>query len=82
MVGHTRHEQRLLTALSGMLGEITEAQPEARKPVQVSEGERPAPPHADRETTRTAPAESQAEAQLVDEGWNGPMPSFLSFRAD
>ena len=26
MVGHTRHEQRLLTALSGMLGEVTEAQ--------------------------------------------------------
>jgi para-nitrobenzyl esterase len=26
MVGHTRHEQRLLTAVSGMLGEITEAQ--------------------------------------------------------
>ncbi|HET7278202.1 MAG TPA: carboxylesterase family protein [Dermatophilaceae bacterium] len=26
MVGHTRHEQRLLTALSGRLGEITEAQ--------------------------------------------------------
>jgi para-nitrobenzyl esterase len=26
MVGHTRHEQRLLTALSGKLGEITEAQ--------------------------------------------------------
>ncbi len=26
MVGHTRHEQRLLTALSGMLGQITEAQ--------------------------------------------------------
>ena len=26
MVGHTRHEQRLLTALSGMLGTITEAQ--------------------------------------------------------
>ncbi len=26
MVGHTRHEQRLLTALSGMLGEITEEQ--------------------------------------------------------
>ena len=26
MVGHTRHEQRLLSALSGMLGEVTEAQ--------------------------------------------------------
>ena len=26
LVGHTRHEQRLLTALSGMLGEITEDQ--------------------------------------------------------
>ena len=26
LVGHTRHEQRLLTALGGMLGEITEAQ--------------------------------------------------------
>ena len=26
MVGHTRHEQRLLTALSGLLGEITEEQ--------------------------------------------------------
>ena len=26
MVGHTRHEQRLLTALSGMLGAITQAQ--------------------------------------------------------
>ena len=26
MVGHTRHEQRLLTALSGLLGEITQAQ--------------------------------------------------------
>ena len=26
MVGHTRHEQRLLTAVSGMLGEITPAQ--------------------------------------------------------
>jgi para-nitrobenzyl esterase len=26
MVGHTRHEQRLLTALSGMLGMITKAQ--------------------------------------------------------
>ena len=26
MVGHTRHEQRLLTALSGMLGTITEGQ--------------------------------------------------------
>jgi para-nitrobenzyl esterase len=26
MVGHTRHEQRLLTALSGMLGTITQAQ--------------------------------------------------------
>lgn len=26
MVRHTRHEQRLVTALSGMLGEITEAQ--------------------------------------------------------
>jgi para-nitrobenzyl esterase len=26
MVGHTRHEQRLLTAITGMLGEITEAQ--------------------------------------------------------
>jgi para-nitrobenzyl esterase len=26
MVGHTRHEQRLLTAVSGMLGKITEAQ--------------------------------------------------------
>jgi para-nitrobenzyl esterase len=26
LVGHTRHEQRLLTALSGMLGEITQAQ--------------------------------------------------------
>lgn len=26
MVGHTRHEQRLLTALSGMLGQITRAQ--------------------------------------------------------
>ncbi len=26
MVGHTRHEQRLLTALGGLLGEITEAQ--------------------------------------------------------
>ena len=26
LVGHTRHEQRLLTALSGMLGTITEAQ--------------------------------------------------------
>ena len=26
MVGHTRHEQRLLTMLSGLLGEITEAQ--------------------------------------------------------
>ena len=26
VVGHTRHEQRLLTALSGQLGEITEAQ--------------------------------------------------------
>ena len=26
MAGHTRHEQRLLTVLSGLLGEITEAQ--------------------------------------------------------
>lgn len=26
MVGHTRHEQRLLTALSGMLGQVTPAQ--------------------------------------------------------
>ncbi len=26
MVGHTRHEQRLLSALSGMLGEVTEEQ--------------------------------------------------------
>ena len=26
MVGHTRHEQRLLTALNGLLGEITQAQ--------------------------------------------------------
>jgi para-nitrobenzyl esterase len=26
LVGHTRHEQRLLTVLSGMLGEVTEAQ--------------------------------------------------------
>ncbi len=26
MVGHTRHEQRLLTALSGLLGEVTEEQ--------------------------------------------------------
>ncbi len=26
MVGHTRHEQRLLSAVSGMLGEVTEAQ--------------------------------------------------------
>ena len=26
LVGHTRHEQRLLTALGGLLGEITEAQ--------------------------------------------------------
>ena len=26
MVGHTRHEQRLLTALSGLLGQVTQAQ--------------------------------------------------------
>ena len=28
MVGHTRHEQRLLTAVSGMLGQVTRAQAE------------------------------------------------------
>ncbi|HEU5286419.1 MAG TPA: DEAD/DEAH box helicase [Sphingomicrobium sp.] len=51
--------------------EPTEPKP-AEPPAKAKEERKPRPPRR----------EPQPEAEDIDEGWNGPMPSFLSIRAD
>ncbi|HUE79366.1 MAG TPA: DEAD/DEAH box helicase [Sphingomicrobium sp.] len=48
------------------------AEPKSAPPPKTKEERKPRPPRREPET----------ETDRPDEGWNGPMPSFLSFRAD
>jgi superfamily II DNA/RNA helicase len=49
-----------------------ERAPRAETPAKAREERKPRPPRRD----------PQPQKETEDEGWNGPMPSFLSFRAD
>src|SRR6185436_20691102 len=49
-----------------------ERAPRAETPAKAKEERKPRPPRRD----------LQPQKETEDEGWNGPMPSFLSFRAD
>src|SRR5215210_3685661 len=77
--------------------EAREARPprEARKPRENRESRPPRAEHQPHADAPTAPAKSREdrkprpprrepapEAEDIDEGWNGPMPSFLSLKAD
>ena len=53
--------------------------PEAREP---QEAEAPAPAPKEEGKPRPPRREPEAKAEEADDGWNGPMPSFLSIRAD
>ncbi|MGZ8998489.1 MAG: helicase-related protein, partial [Allosphingosinicella sp.] len=56
--------------------EGAEPKPEARRSSRAKDSTRPAP-QPSRDTAPPAPTENAPEVELVDEGWNGPVPSFL-----
>ena len=58
--------------------------PRSERPARAEPAEKPAPPPAAKEERKPRPPrrEPEPQAEEIDEGWNGPMPSFLSFRAD
>jgi superfamily II DNA/RNA helicase len=56
--------------------------PRRERPAEAPEKAPPPPKAREERKPRPPRRDPQPQAEESDEGWNGPMPSFLSFRAD
>ena len=58
--------------------------PRRERPPRAEPAAKAAPPPKAKEERKPQPSrrDPEPQAEEIDEGWNGPMPSFLSFRAD